>query len=115
MLMKVEFKRQSLLTGANPGHSYTVKSPSSFSSSVDAPESGTFGSSLCLQMSHTHTHTVIKYSEDSTEPMRQRGQGRTTDKGPETDTNSQGRTIRGSGTKKTTHFSNESICCFWCW
>lgn len=34
------------LTGARPGHSYTVKSPSSFSSSVDAPESGTLGSFL---------------------------------------------------------------------
>lgn len=37
------------LTGASPGHSYTVKSPSSFSSSVEAPELGTLGSSLCLQ------------------------------------------------------------------
>lgn len=37
------------LTGASPGHSYTVKSPSSFSSSVEAPESGTLGSSLCLK------------------------------------------------------------------
>lgn len=44
-----------LLTGAKPGHSYTVKSPSSFSSSVDAPESGTLCSSLCLHhMAHTH-------------------------------------------------------------
>lgn len=34
-------------TGASPGHSYTVKSPSSFSSSDDA-ESGSLGSSLCL-------------------------------------------------------------------
>ena len=48
---------QRLLTGASPGHSYTVKSPSSFSSSVEAPESGTLGSSLCLQRSHTHKHT----------------------------------------------------------
>lgn len=37
------------LTGANPGHSYTVKSPSSFSSSDVATESGTFGSSRCLK------------------------------------------------------------------
>lgn len=38
---------RSRLTGASPGHSYTVKSPSSFSSSDEA-ESGTLGSSLCL-------------------------------------------------------------------
>lgn len=50
-----------LLTGANPGHSYTVKSPSSFSSSVDAPESGILGSSLLLQRSNTQRHTVIGY------------------------------------------------------
>jgi len=35
-------------TGASPGHSYTVKSPSSFSSSDEA-ESGSLGSSLCLE------------------------------------------------------------------
>ena len=55
---------QRLLTGASPGHSYTVKSPSSFSSSVEAPESGTLGSSLCLQRSHTNTHTDIKTSHE---------------------------------------------------
>lgn len=64
--------QNSLLTGANPGHSYTVKSPSSFSSSVDAPESGTFGSSLCLQRSHTQRHKTF-----STDSMRQRGQEET--------------------------------------
>lgn len=35
------------LTGARPGHSYTVKSPSSFSSSEEA-DSSSFGGSLCL-------------------------------------------------------------------
>lgn len=35
------------LTGARPGHSYTVKSPSSFSSSEEA-ESNALGGSLCL-------------------------------------------------------------------
>ena len=35
------------LTGARPGHSYTVKSPSSFSSSEEA-ESNSLGGSLCL-------------------------------------------------------------------
>lgn len=39
---------QKVLTGASPGHSYTVKSPSSFSSSDDA-DSGARLSSLCLQ------------------------------------------------------------------
>lgn len=35
------------LTGARPGHSYTVKSPSSFSSSEEA-DSSSLGGSLCL-------------------------------------------------------------------
>lgn len=35
------------LTGARPGHSYTVKSPSSFSSSEEG-DSSSFGGSLCL-------------------------------------------------------------------
>lgn len=35
-------------TGASPGHSYTVKSPSSFSSSDVAPDSETLGSDLFL-------------------------------------------------------------------
>lgn len=37
------------LTGASPGHSYTVKSPSSVSSSEVAPESGILHSFLCLK------------------------------------------------------------------
>ncbi len=37
-----------LHTGASPGHSYTVKSPTSFSSSDVAPDSETLGSALCL-------------------------------------------------------------------
>lgn len=58
------------LTGANPGHSYTVKSPSSFSSSVVAPELGTLDSSLCLQRSHTKTH-----SHDNADWKRPKGRG----------------------------------------
>lgn len=39
---------KSVHTGASPGHSYTVKSPSSFSSSDVAPDSDTLGSALSL-------------------------------------------------------------------
>ncbi len=41
------------LTGASPGHSYTVKSPSSFSSSEVAPDSGILESFRCLHNNKT--------------------------------------------------------------
>lgn len=63
------------LTGASPGHSYTVKSPSSFSSSVDAPESGTLGSSLCLQKVTGRRSEKVTESQKSREGQTGAGWG----------------------------------------
>lgn len=57
------------LTGASPGHSYTVKSPSSVSSSEVAPESGILHSFLCLKESQPanekHASSLRNYHASS--------------------------------------------------
>lgn len=51
-----------LLTGASPGHSYTVKSPSSVSSSDTTPGSGTLGSTLCLFINTNKKNNKVRMS-----------------------------------------------------
>lgn len=50
-----------VLTGANPGHSYTVKSPSSFSSSDVTAESECFSSSLFLKKINKIYYRPVPY------------------------------------------------------
>lgn len=66
LLLNVEIIMQHLLTGASPGHSYTVKSPSSFSSSVEAAESGTLGSTLCLRRTHKYSARITARQDRDT-------------------------------------------------
>lgn len=101
------------LTGARPGHSYTVKSPSSFSSSE--AESGSLGGSECL---------LGAGWLDPPTPFRCQGPRlevgvRRTPAEPGWGRRGPGMGARGGdgrgGVGGASHRSRHRSCCLWCW
>lgn len=89
------------LTGARPGHSYTVKSPSSFSSSEEA-ESSSLGGSLCL--SEGQERRVLPHAPGARVRGYRPGWGQ---QAP--------RRVGRAGGGRASYRSRHRICCLWCW